>query len=178
MRKIMQLRESSIVVKSARLRCENGSALIIALVMLLLMTLIGITAMQTTVMQERMAGNIRDRNIAFEAAEGALRVGEAMAMDATTGPYNGTGGLYDDEFAPAPSWQDDASWADGASVPYPGVWVGAGNVPRFRLERLAPISSGSLEVPPELEPGFIRVTARGSGGSDDAVVILESLVRP
>lgn len=36
------------------------------------MTLIGTTAMQGT-HQQRMAGNMRDRNLAFQAAEAALR---------------------------------------------------------------------------------------------------------
>ena len=55
---------------------QQGSALIISLIILLLMTLIGVTAMQTTTLEERMTGNMRDSNIAFQAAEAALREGE------------------------------------------------------------------------------------------------------
>lgn len=55
---------------------QRGTVLIIALVFLLLMTLVGIAAMQGTTLQERMAGNHRDRNLAFQAAEAALREGE------------------------------------------------------------------------------------------------------
>lgn len=52
---------------------NKGSALIIALVFLLILTLVGVTAMQGTSQQEIMAGNMRDKSLAFQAAEGALR---------------------------------------------------------------------------------------------------------
>ncbi|MCX7100437.1 MAG: PilX N-terminal domain-containing pilus assembly protein, partial [Methylobacter sp.] len=52
---------------------QSGAVLIISLIMLLLLTLIGTTAMQTSTLEEKMAGNLRDRDIAFQAAESALR---------------------------------------------------------------------------------------------------------
>jgi len=45
----------------------------ISLIMLLLLTLIGVTGSQVTGLEEKMAGNMKDRNIAFQAAESALR---------------------------------------------------------------------------------------------------------
>lgn len=58
---------------------QRGSALIISLVILLVLTLIGITGMQTTVLEEKMAGNFRDKNIAFQAAESAMRDAEIVS---------------------------------------------------------------------------------------------------
>ncbi len=55
---------------------QQGIALVVGLIFLLLMTLIGVTAIQTTSLDERMAGNVRDRNLAFQAAEAALRDAE------------------------------------------------------------------------------------------------------
>lgn len=55
---------------------ERGAALIVALVLLLIMTLIAIGSSRTSVLQERMAGNLRQGNVAFEATETTLRVGE------------------------------------------------------------------------------------------------------
>ena len=52
---------------------QHGSALIIGLIFLVLLTVVGITAMQTTTLEEKMAGNQRDRSVAFQAAETALR---------------------------------------------------------------------------------------------------------
>lgn len=55
---------------------QSGVALLTGLIFLIILTLLGITAMQTSIMEERMSGNTRDRNIAFQAAEAALRDAE------------------------------------------------------------------------------------------------------
>ena len=52
---------------------QQGAVLFIALIMLLLMTLIGITTMQITLLQERMAGGFRVQHQAFESTEGTLK---------------------------------------------------------------------------------------------------------
>ncbi len=57
-------------------RQEKGAALFVSLVFLFILTIIGLMGMQSSSMQEKMAGNMRDRNLAFQAAESALRVGE------------------------------------------------------------------------------------------------------
>ena len=55
---------------------QTGSALIIGLTILLLMLILGTAGMRTTIMEERMAGNSRDYNNAFQAAEAGLLDGE------------------------------------------------------------------------------------------------------
>ena len=57
-------------------RYQNGAVLFISLIFLLIMTIIGITAMKTTVLEEKMASNTKNRNLALQAAEAALRAGE------------------------------------------------------------------------------------------------------
>ena len=52
---------------------ERGAVLIVALLFLVMLTMLGITAMTGTTMEERMAGNARDNSVAFQAAEAALR---------------------------------------------------------------------------------------------------------
>lgn len=53
-------------------REQQGVALVMALVILLIMTLLGITAMGTSSLEEKMAGNIQEATRAFEAAESGL----------------------------------------------------------------------------------------------------------
>ncbi len=55
---------------------QTGSALIIGLTILLLMLILGTAGMRTTIMEERMAGNTRDYNNAFQAGEVGLIDGE------------------------------------------------------------------------------------------------------
>lgn len=52
---------------------QSGVALIVGLVILAVVSLIGIAAFSITTQEERMAGNSRDRILALEAAEAALR---------------------------------------------------------------------------------------------------------
>ena len=59
---------------------QRGAALIIGLIFLVLLTLIGVTAMQSTTMEEKMAGNMRERDRAFQGAESALRSAELAVM--------------------------------------------------------------------------------------------------
>ncbi len=56
---------------------QKGAVLIISLLMLLVTTMIGITAMGTTTLEEKMANNHKQRQIAFQAASAALRDAEA-----------------------------------------------------------------------------------------------------
>ena len=53
-------------------RRQRGVVLFVGLVLLLLLTLIGLTAMQVTVLQERMAGNFYVQHQGFESGETAL----------------------------------------------------------------------------------------------------------
>jgi type IV pilus assembly protein PilX len=70
---------------------QRGAVLVISLIMLLVLTLIGITGMQSTVLEEKMAGNYRDKNLAFQAAESALRDAENDIR--TSGRVSGATGM-------------------------------------------------------------------------------------
>lgn len=60
---------------------QSGSVLIVSLVILLVLTLLGLSGMSNTVLQERMAGNLQESMSAFQAAEAGLRVGEIDVRD-------------------------------------------------------------------------------------------------
>lgn len=62
------------------LNSQKGAVLIISLVLLIIMTLLGLSSMSNTVMEERMAGNQRNSDLAFQAAESALRGGETAVF--------------------------------------------------------------------------------------------------
>lgn len=91
---------------------EKGVALLVALILLLMLSLVGVSAMQGTTMQEKMSGNLRDQHSAFNAAEAALRQGEQQAeLDYIAGrltseqPISGryTAGAFSS--AAEPSWR-------------------------------------------------------------------------
>ncbi len=51
---------------------QQGAVLAVSLIILLVMSVIGLSAMRSTILEEKMAGNYRNNNIAFQAAEAAL----------------------------------------------------------------------------------------------------------
>lgn len=55
---------------------QRGISLIVILMLLLVMTLIGLAVLRTTLLQERMSANLRDRSLSFQTAEAALRDAE------------------------------------------------------------------------------------------------------
>jgi type IV pilus assembly protein PilX len=60
-----------------RLNSQAGAVLITSLVFLVLLTIMSFTVMNNSILQFRMAGNLRDRQIAYGAADAALRNAEA-----------------------------------------------------------------------------------------------------
>ena len=59
-------------------RTQRGAALIVSLILLIVITLLGLAAIGTTILQNKMTANQYDRQIAFQSAEAALRVATAL----------------------------------------------------------------------------------------------------
>lgn len=57
--------------------CQSGAVLFVALVFLVLITLLGLTASSTSILQERMTGGFRNNQMGLMAAETAARGAEA-----------------------------------------------------------------------------------------------------
>lgn len=66
-------RNDNVLERRAGVHRQRGAVLIVALLFLVILTMLGVTAMSGTMMEERMSGNSRDINIALQAAEAALR---------------------------------------------------------------------------------------------------------
>ena len=152
---------------------EKGAVLVISLIMLLLLTLIGVTATQVTGLEERMAGNMRDSNLAFQSAESALRAGENLLTQATLPSFTsaGTNGLYAQTGTPPGAY--DTWGANTASYSAASDQVAAN--PQYVIQRLANIESGSsLDASSFGQSEIYRITARGVGGTDTAVAVVQS----
>lgn len=93
-------------------RRQSGAVLYVALVMLILLALIGIVGMQVAGLQERMAANYRNANLAFQNAEAVAREMERKIDAALTGEA----GTYEaDQEVCQPNF-DPVTWADGISA--------------------------------------------------------------
>ncbi|RTE64356.1 hypothetical protein EH243_17725 [Amphritea opalescens] len=65
---------------------QGGATLIVALILMLIMGLMASTSMKTNVLQSRMAANMQDESIAFEAAETGLTYSEQWLGDQDSTP--------------------------------------------------------------------------------------------
>lgn len=63
---------------------QRGAALLVALILLVVITLVGLAAIGATILQNKAASNQYDRQIAFQAAEAALRRAEFEIAAATS----------------------------------------------------------------------------------------------
>lgn len=133
---------------------QQGAALLVALVILLIMTLLGVTTLQTTSLDEKMAGNSWDQNSAFQAAEAALRDAEnQLASIVNTSNYTATGGtssngLYalggspTNPFASA-NWTGTNSLAYGSSTGKTAL-PNVGAQPRYYIEARGTIGETNI----------------------------------
>jgi type IV pilus assembly protein PilX len=165
-------------------RRQNGAVLIISLFILLIMTLVGITSMSTTSLEEKMAGNMRDKNIALQASEAALEDGEGWLASLGSEPSDATtcGSPPCDVWALniLPSLADQsASWWQSNAREYGTAGTkdisDVNTDPYYVVEAQAYVRDNlDAGQNPPTGRNFYRVTARGTGGSDDAQAVLQS----
>jgi type IV pilus assembly protein PilX len=146
-------------------RNELGAMLLVTMVILMLITMVTISTIRATTLDERMAGNARDRDRAFQAAEAAVRL--CLNQLQATPPTYPIGTLTPVASGAPPHWEVDSNWtSDTIST---AVTLTAADEaqnelsaqPRCMVETLG--STGSF-----------RVTGRAVGGSPDSIVILQA----
>lgn len=172
---------------------EKGVVLIVALFILLILTAIGLSASDTSIFEQKMSANLLDRDQAFQASESGLRTGEAFveslpALDQGTAACDASGG------SPCVSTQDSVNggvFANSAVLPWGGINTfamtgfpsggsGVNTVPEYIVEYVTnlPDTNSSLGIGTGMNiPGsdFYRVTARGTGRTDAAQAVVQSI---
>jgi len=129
---------------------ERGAVLIVALIMLLLLTIIGLSSMRGTSLQENMAGNMRDSNLSLQASEAALRKGEE---EVTSRFVAGTLGIL------------ETASLTGSYETFPG----ASKDPDYKIVLLAKIrTSTEAGAPIDDEGAMVRVESTGYGAGTNA----------
>lgn len=161
---------------------SQGATLATSLVLLLLLTMIGSAAMQTSAIEERMYNNIRDKEHSFHASESALKeaedwiIGQTVVIDpvptCSSQPcvkeYDST--IYYED-------QDSTWWGSNSAAFSGGTLSNIKTPPRYIIEyhRFVPdtitIGKGGTSG-----TYYYRITTRGTGATDDAVSVLQTTV--
>lgn len=165
---------------------QRGSVLILALLILVVMTILGVSSMSGTSLEQKMAGNFRDRQIAFNAAETALADAESFINSSVNSAavFDGSNGLYDFSNGPTPDEAFADSWWTSSNSRSIATSINEVKTqPRYIIEHRGSIgeeegtsvniggygeSTGGGEI-----TGF-RITVRATGLTDNSVVFLQS----
>jgi len=161
---------------------QRGAALLVSLVVLLTMTVLGVTASRTGFVQERMAGNVRNKALAFEAAETALRDGEQWLDNLLGGtrpaPVDpATCGSPPCDVLTLDSLDPMASSTWSGNDVRTGVQLAERAAPyQFYIEREQVVRESMVrgQSTDERAQIFYEVHGRGVGGDQTAVSILRS----
>lgn len=171
-------------------RKQSGAVLLVGLIMVLLISIISISAIRGSNLQEAIAGNMRERNLAFQSAESGLRAGEVVVADYSARPViTGNNGLYNDTFlTPAMSvltFSND-DWKNSSKVLVTALNLQfVARQPSYVIEQTNPdigdcaksegsgIDSQSIQTTGDCVP--YRITARGFGAAVDSIKTLQSV---
>jgi type IV pilus assembly protein PilX len=172
---------------------ERGMALISSLLLLLVMTILGIAMFRTFGMQERIAGNTRDRQRAVHTADTAETYGEWWLT--RNGALNATQGTQCDGTAAMPTttplvcsnilsntvadvttvpWQNGAAYLGVGYTP-PGLQTNAGTKDAYYQPPTFYISfvSGTYDTNTKVTTNAYTIDATGYGGTVNAVAVVE-----
>lgn len=154
-------------------RQQRGIALVVVLILLLIMTLLGLASLRGTLLGERMSGGLFDRSLAFQAAESALRQGEAVAASLAAVPVqadcsnpSGVCGIPTNGLDRS---LGNAGWVDATALPDNTLAVGTAADLQYLVEYLGvfpnwfncdKVTSGAGEVPPGCLGHRYRISAR------------------
>ncbi len=159
---------------------QQGAVLVVGLVLLLLLTIVGLSGARDAALQERMSGNMHDLQVARQAAEAALRSGEQFTRSSASLVVGSDGVVeFDERSGSRDYWHDTFNWLEKAvQLRADEQLEGVAEQPFYVIEKLdwscdvAELGAGALE---EIE--VYRVTARGVGRSSKAEVFLQSIVQ-
>lgn len=168
-----------------RRKDQQGVVLVVALILLIIMTLLGLTAMRSSSLEERMAAHSYDRSLSFQAAEAALRVGEAVAeAHAVSAPFSAPATGCTDGLCSTPLAADTPRWEETGFTGWKTVAdsdkVKSGPIeiaPSYIVEYLGNTFPCRPEDPTSgsTDCKRYRVTAKAEPGDGRAVVILQSV---
>lgn len=182
-------------MRTAAHATQRGAVLVVSLLLLLVMSVLALGASQATRLQERMAGNARDYDLAFQSAEAGLRKAERLIDDPNlaSAPFPCTAApcqVWELNMLPADiAYRTPAQWWDANAWSYSTdlTWTtanmsamsGAGIAhrdPQYVIEEVEEVPD-SLTIPPTGPPAsriYYRIVSAAEGGTNRAVVVLQS----
>ncbi|HEY0745249.1 MAG TPA: PilX N-terminal domain-containing pilus assembly protein [Steroidobacteraceae bacterium] len=167
---------------------QSGVVMFVALILLLILSLLGVTAARMQTVEERMARNEDNRQLGAQSAEAALRSAETGLL---TGIYvnfaGNTNGLYAPLFINGSPLTGMDWTSPTAALPYAGPAMSnlppSVPIPKFVIESLPSVAVKGDDISvSSLNPAsppvtVFRVTAQGVGADGTSTTTLQTIVR-
>lgn len=168
-------------------RRQSGAVMILSLVILTLLTLTAVTGMKTSITDQKMSGNMRNRELAFQAAEAGLIEATNLVNGYTAySQLNGTNGIYGindpipDYYDIGTSWQTVGNFTTGTGL----AGTQLANPPQYIIkyidevdwctpaaaQGIAEIGGSSFSCPSDV----YLLTSRGTGLTANTTMVLQA----
>jgi type IV pilus assembly protein PilX len=163
---------------------QSGVVLFVALMLLLILSMIGVTVARMQTVEERMARNENIRQLATQAAEAALRNAEYLLLNAP--PVNQFGGDTNGYYVMSltlGSMITPALFNNAVNVlPYSGpplnlVPTGPASAPKIAIELVGFGGIPGDGLAPGQEPATYRITVQGYDADGTPSVMLQEVYR-
>lgn len=157
---------------------QTGAVLFVSLIILILLSIVGLSTLRTTLTQEKMSANYKQKSQSFQAAESALRVGEDWLDSQTDVPVADSTHLFAANIIDPlnkswwwPNNNDNDTENHGVAVSVTGV----AKQPRYAIQQEAFLPD-SLNIGSGVPTGAYvhRVYAYSVDGTDASPTVLES----
>ena len=176
---------------------QGGIALVSAMLILIILTLLAITMFRGFGLQQKIAGNIREKERAFEAAQNALQYGEWWAINQAIAS---TGSTCSTSIAITSDAQMRACTTVLSAPGSPGGWTGASTYtpPGMTVQTTAGTTGGTVKdaannvdiiysKAPMLYVAYLNLSANGKdvlysitsagyGGTGSTISVVQSVV--
>ena len=178
---------------SSQINNQRGIVLVFSLLILSVLTLVALTGMKSSIVDEKMSGNLRDSELALQAAESALRDAETFINNITSvNDLTNANGLLkegNDGAAIEPDYLDNSVWEDSSPSNYTETTYVGGNQflarqPRYIIKYMGdqdvctggskPYDQSSAANTNLCDRAVFRATAHGTGLSADTNKILQA----
>jgi len=163
---------------------QSGVVLFVALMLLLILSMIGVTVARMQTVEERMARNENNRQLATQAAEAGLRSAEYRLLNAPgSGVFAGDTGGYYVVSQTTGSMIPNLNFSNPANVlPYNGpalnlVPAGLARAPTIAIELVGYGAIPGDGLTPNQEPPVYRITVQGYDADGTPSVMLQEVYR-
>ena len=158
-------------MKNYSIHQQHGAALIVSMIILVAMTLLGVTSMKGSSTELIMAGNLRESALTFQAAEAGLSAAETVLQTGTDPDNLLLEAEADPDYLSNLTWEGDnvtktqLTLANITTSPrYITKYLGEWN-PDLDVDKSNPGFSGYGHVSNARRVAYFRITARGFGQS-------------